>query len=174
MIKFINLSDLDNPIHIQPLQDIFSRHPFYQDTYMTILMKVIWKPTPYIKPCILNDKHLMISFGVNELENFVKIQYHSKEVIYNPTFKWKFEIYQLLNGWWCMYFEKQYIWDGFINKCVCTTFSQDKDSLHTFFYMCEDLIKPPKSKKNCKELANRIEGLLFDIHRDNGKHTSIL
>lgn len=138
------------PVTDTDLCTIFSRTPFYNDTYTVIHMKPTWKPVFKFIPCIINDISLYDKFGVNDLETIINEILFIKTYTISPTFRVRFIGIRVKNGWWCCYFEKIHIWDEFASYGVCLVFSPDVDALQSFKDIYEKIIQTKQKRKSLK------------------------
>jgi hypothetical protein len=149
-MKFIYKKELYEPITETDINKIFSREPFYQDTYTVIFMKPIWKPKVKLIPCVLNTPSIYNCFAVDDFEKIIRQVMFEKIYRISPTFNVRFIGIKVKNGWWCCYFEKIHIWDDFASYGICTIFSPDSQALEEFQQRYEKIIETKYKIKSLK------------------------
>jgi len=147
----ISIQELDNPLVEKDINTIFSRVPFYNDTYTVIFMKPSWKPVFRYIPCVIADNRLYKDFACDELESIIKTVLFDKTFVISPTFKYRFLGIRVRNDWWCCYFEKVHIWDDFVSYGVCIVFSPDPEALQSFQDRYESSIQKKRNPKTLKQ-----------------------
>lgn len=150
VVSVISIQELDNPIIETDIDKIFSRVPFYNDTYTVIIMKPSWKPEFEFIPCVINELSVYTDFACDEVESIIKTVLFDKTTVNSPVFKYRFVGIRVKNNWWCCYFEKVHIWDDFVSYGVCLVFSPDPQALQSFQDKYEHIIQKKRNPKTLK------------------------
>lgn len=124
-MNLLNKKDIDNNKIINNT-DINNTLPFFENYYNLIVVNEV-------NDVILITAEDLIKDYIGDDINSMIIEIDSeKEIIKSYVYKIHQNIYLLKNGYYCLYIEKNYIWDGFLSTGVILVLTYKKEKLHLY------------------------------------------
>lgn len=124
------------------MNTIFSRIPFYNDYYTGITIQI--DKTGQIIPLLISNDTLIQQYGIEKIAPCISYQHYENCEDLTSQMNVCIRLLELVNGWWCLYVERRYLWDSFESKGVVIVLAKDQSSIDSFRekYL-QDLTKRP-------------------------------
>lgn len=107
------------------------KYPFYNEHLIFFYLKPLQNNT-YI-PIHVKDPEIIEQYNVNNLNKLIKNTISDTQIFLSNTININYKLFLLDNNWYCLKFEKIYIWDDFHSTFTIFIFSQNKDCILNFY-----------------------------------------
>jgi len=107
------------------------KYPFYNDYLIFFYLKPMSNNT-YI-PIHIKDPELIEQYQINNLTKIIKNTISETQLFLSNTLNINYKLFLLENDWYCLKFEKLYIWDDFQSTFTIFIFSQNKECILNFY-----------------------------------------
>lgn len=144
-MELTSLKHLDRPTFTQPLRNLLSFEPFYNDSVSVIYIKKQFTPQPHFCIVRIVDKELIEYYDIANVFPLIKVCWKNVSVKLTSDFFIRYVILELYNGKWCVYIQKTHTFDSFFARTTTILTSYSQDAVMTF--LNKYVVHPKKTSK---------------------------